>query len=475
MLRDVLGLDDFTEVPVTWNMKGESQAFLNEGINDLREENYAMAADQLTRALEADPAATVAYYFRAMAKKKIYFTREMDPGSGVMKVNIQAIGEALSDIESYLKASPDDKEGALELGKIQIGARDPKKAARQLKRFIEKYPEDARGPYYLGLALMNMGEGEESIKMFEHCERVDPTFTSGLTQLGFLLMDEKGNRRERKPVDPLKMNQAKEYFNRVLRIDSMQLTARLLRFAIVAQQKRILDAMEDINFLVKYNPGNWKLKLNRAYLEIDLEMYDQAFSDIRPALEATHVSESNFVGKQTDADRQIDIQNAGNYLLHHIYGYAEADRTFLRKAYCLMIMGKYDEARKLLDEYGNLKKEACTHYLIAVCFEHQQQYLEARDEYKRALEIDPDIFDANKKTGIIYTSEGKWKESLPYFLALERLNPAYNQTFNLRGVVYYNLNNFPKAIADFNTYLEKDTTNRESILQPGYELQEDGK
>lgn len=461
MLRDVLSLEDYAEVPVTWNMKGESQAFLNEGINELRDENYASAVDQLTRALEADASATVAYYFRGVARKRIFLRPEMDSERRFRKVNIRAIAEAQNDMELYLKTNPDNKEGTLELGKILVASRDSKRAAKQLTRFMDKFPDDARGPYYLGFALMDQHETAEAIRSFKQCEEVDPAFTSGLTQLGFLMMDDQKKQGEKMQIDPAKLNQAKGYFNRVLKIDSMQLTARFLRFAIAADQKRILEAMEDINFLVRYNPANWKFKLNRAYLEIDLEMYDQAFADLRPALEATHVSESNFVGKQTNADRRIDIQNAGNYLLHHVYGYPEEERTIFRKAYCLMIIGKYTEARKLLNDRRSLQKESCTHFLIGVCFEHEQLYLEARGEYLLALEIDPDIFDANKKCGIIYTSEGKWKESLPYFLILEKLNPTYNQTYNLRGVVYYNLRNFPKAIDDFSKFLDQDTTNKE--------------
>jgi tetratricopeptide (TPR) repeat protein len=231
------------------------------------------------------------------------------------------------------------------------------------------------------------------------------------------------------------------------------------------------EAMSDINFLVRYNQSNWKLKLYRAYLYIDMKEYDRAFSDLRPALEATQISESNFVGKQTNVDRKIDIQNAGNYLLQHLYGLPDADASLLRQSFCHMIIGEYTEARTILTERRQLNNYAVSAYFRGICLEHGEHFLLARASYLDALNLDPDIFDANKKCGIIYTSEGKWRQSLPFFNALEKLNPAYAQTYNLRGVVHYNLADYAKAVADFNKYLESDTANLEVYYNRGMSQQ----
>lgn len=463
VMHDALSLSDYREVQIIWNMQGESQAFLNEGINALREENYEGAVDQLTRALKADPKASVVYYFRAMAWKRLQFAQDASGGGRPGKKSNRSMVEAARDLSSYLEATPGDREGTLELCKALIYLSDSKKVVKELRQFIDSFPKDARGPYYLALAYLNINAMDAAIKALKQSNAVDATFTSGLTQLGVIELVDK------------KPKQAEVYFDRVLDIDSMQLTARVLRFAIRIDQDRVNDAWRDIDFLIRYNPTSWKFKLNRAYLEIDMGLYDQAFNDLRPALEATHVSESNFVGKQTTIDRRIDVQNAGNYLLHQLYGFSEENRTVFRKAYCLMIIGKYPEARGLLEAQKSLGETSCLHYLSAICLEHEQSYIEARLAYQRALERDADIFDANKKCGIIYTSEGKWKQSLQYFMQLERLNPDYLQTYNLRGVVYFNLKDYPKAIADFSRFLEQDTTNHEVYYNRGMSYQRLGK
>jgi tetratricopeptide (TPR) repeat protein len=255
----------------------------------------------------------------------------------------------------------------------------------------------------------------------------------------------------------------------------MQRPARVFRFFILSEKNKKAEAMSDINFLVRYNQSNWKLKLYRAYMYIDMKEYDRAFNDMRPALEATHVSESNFVGRQTNVDRQIDIQNAGNYLLQHLYGLPDEDASSLRKAFCHMILGEYVQTRTVLSERRQLEKYAVSAYFRGICLEHEEHFLLARASYRDALNLDPNIFDANKKCGIIYTSEGKWRQSLPYFDAMEKLNPAYAQTYNLRGVVHYNLADYAKAITDFNKYLESDTTNLEVYYNRGMSQQRLGK
>lgn len=456
LLHETLTVWDYADVPIQWDMKGREQAFLNEGVNSLKEGGYGLAIDQLSKALELDPSISVARYYRSIAYKRSESGKAIEPGLYQYRVASVVQQAALEDIKWYVKENPKSYEGRLEWGKILMINWQAREAIKEFKRAIDLSPRDPRGCYYLGMALMESGDLSEATEQFEKCLNLDPTFTSGLMQIAFIEMNRKKD-----------LKASISYVDRVLSIDSMERNARLIRFMIRTQEQKTKLALDDMSFLLTYEPTNWKLRISKAYLLIELESYDPAFSEIRRVLEATNISENFFVGKQTANDRRIDIQNAGYYVIRKVYGMDDQTASSIRKAFCLLAVGKYDKCLTTLIQMRNSESNPVATYLRAIALEHRDEYEAGLVYYEKTLALDDEVFDAHKKRAIMLTNLGKWKQAVEHFNAMVRLNPEFVPAYKLRGVAYYFLDDYRQSIRDFDHVIEKDTNDREVFYNRG--------
>jgi hypothetical protein len=64
-------LHEFEEIPIDWKMKGTVQADLNEGLNNLLENEPKLAIESLNAVIKTDSTIWQAYYYRAAARKQI--------------------------------------------------------------------------------------------------------------------------------------------------------------------------------------------------------------------------------------------------------------------------------------------------------------------------------------------------------------------------------------------------------------------
>lgn len=458
IMSDVLSVFDYADIPIQWTMNGESQAYFNEGLTRLKEKNFFIAIDQFTKAIEADRSSKIAHYYRAMANKQpsIPVLNETDRIGGRSISRGERIGNALDDILKFLEAYPDSEEGILEAGKIHILRKDPKDAVQRLKRFTKLRPKDARGPYYLGLAYIIMNEQDLAKKQFASCLEIDPAFVSGLTQLGGMeMIVEKSDEK------------ALKYFDQVLQIDSMQWSARFFRYAILSKNKRDQEALADIDFMVRHNPANWRVHGMRATTRIQLESYREAFADLRVVMENTYLDEATHIGRRKPIDRWIDIQNVGNYIVRHIYGLPESEGDAIRKAFCLLVVARYDDCITSISSIEHITNQALTTYVLAVACEYADRKGEAEAYYNKAVELDPTLFDAHKKCGQFLSNRGLWKEAIPYYDAMERLNPMYSPTYRNRGIAFCALGEYDLGIQNLDKNLQMDSMNLGTFFYRG--------
>ncbi len=435
ILHTALSVWDYDSIEVKWNMNGKAQAYLNEGINALKEGSLPMAVGQLTAALDEDTSKVVPRYFRAVAYKKL---RKLD--------------EAKSDINQLLLLNPDMYEAKIELGKVLLINREVKLAAHQFETAVRSRRGDPRGYYFWGLAFLANEDLDSARIQFKKCLMVDSLFVSAVVQLAAV---EVSARKDIKAALP--------YVNRALSVDSLQRDARSLRYLIRVQTREFISGLDDINFLLRYDPINLPLKTVKAYLLIQIDRFDEAFKEIKYVLNATNVSENHFVGKQTNIDRRIDIQNAGSYLVSKLYGLDSLSASIIRKAYCYLVTERYSKCIESLASLPNAKSLALAVYMHAVAVEHIDKYDEADRLYAEALKLDNEIIDAHKKRAIYLTRRGEWSKAISEFDAAQRLNPETAIIYKLRGVARYNVKDFPGALRDFSRYLESDTADQETF------------
>ena len=177
------------------------------------------------------------------------------------------------------------------------------------------------------------------------------------------------------------------------------------------------------------------------------------------------------MGMQTWLDRKIDLQNVGAYTVTRVFGLPEGDALKLQQAYCHILTEKFDDAIYIIRKTEN-HDEPLGMYLMAVAHEHKGRHHDALMYYSRALELDNDIADAHKKCGIYFQELEEWQRSVEEMNEVLRLNPESYVIYRIRGVSWFYLREFDKAIADYSRYLEYDSTNNEIIGYRGIAYRE---
>lgn len=75
--------------------------------------------------------------------------------------------------------------------------------------------------------------------------------------------------------------------------------------------------------------------------------------------------------------------------------------------------------------------------------------------YRRILELDPDHYIAmNNLAWILSEEQNKPQEALEFAQKGLQINPEFNELFDTRGVIYYRLGEYEKAVEDFNMAIQ---------------------
>ncbi|NIS62911.1 MAG: tetratricopeptide repeat protein [Proteobacteria bacterium] len=114
-------------------------------------------------------------------------------------------------------------------------------------------------------------------------------------------------------------------------------------------------------------------------------------------------------------------------------------------------------------------------YTKGVEYGVQGKFNEAKEEFQKALKVDPyfvyakmalklieDAIDQKIKSttaihlfkGIVYSNKGQWDESIAESNKAIEINPGYAFAYNERGVAYCDKGQYDKAISDYNKAIE---------------------
>lgn len=426
---------DHLDATFKWNMPGNIQIHLNEGINYLKEENQDLAVANLSEVLKLDSTSWVSYYYRGICHKNL--------------------GDLVSAREDFLQSLHFNDEHAatyVELGELfQINGL-LSKAIELYQKAITLDPKLVEAYYGLGCVTLVKGDYRRGLKYFEQCNEVDPKFPQAYMMQGILKF------RDRK-----KDNQSIALFNKATEADSSYALTYLWRgLALIALDKPV-EALKDWSTLVRLDPGNHVYVLLRGCLYIEMGDFDNAFNDLRKTIRAKAVDDDRFTAQQSILDKQIDLQYAANYLITNGYGLNEEAFGFLKKGFCLILSGRYKPAIEELKKAEKVEVSATVYFIHALALEHFGDHYSALNYYNKALALDDDIFDAHKKRGVYRAELKQWKGAYEDFEDMLRLQPNTPVAYRIRGLVRSSEGDFKGAIADLNKFMKVDSTDYEVI------------
>lgn len=431
---DGLNPYEYQKINFKWDLPPSIQIAMNEGLTALDQNQGALAIAQFDQVIKKKPDFGPAYYYRSICRKNPW-------GLSFAETDMIKASSLLNIPECFI-----------ELGDIYYIKQNFIKAKNAYEKGLKLNPKLVIANYKLGCLFLTSNNFRVSEKYFEHCLEIDSGFAKAYLQLGLIKMRFAKSNYE-----------ASQFFSKAAKVDSTNVEAYFWRGFTGFMSRDRRNSLNDMSKTIELAPSNPYFRLIRGLLYIDLKEFDNAFNDLRKALNAYKVNEGASQFGQTALDKKIDLQNGSEYLNRVIYGYDDLSSEFLKAGFCYLLAGIYNHALENFNRASRINKTACDAYLKALTYEHMGQHNLAYDSYTEAIKLDPDIFDAYKKRAIYRSELKKWDEVFSDLNEMKRLQPGSIVINRLTGFLKYHSSEYKTSISELDIYLRHDSTDVEAI------------
>jgi len=97
----------------------------------------------------------------------------------------------------------------------------------------------------------------------------------------------------------------------------------------------------------------------------------------------------------------------------------------------------------------NFDNDEGVFYNLGIVYEKMKKFPKAKDAYLRAVELDPQDFDAVYNLGLVYTELKEYEPAIDCFNKIIENDPEDSNTFFNLGLVYFKLRDYVPAIDNF--------------------------
>ncbi len=432
-------LDFYTlpEIYFKWNMEGKIQVFMNEGMNNLLESKIPQALANFDNAIKSNSELYPAYYYRGFCNKLLH-----------------RFPEAEKDFLKAVNLNDTLAQAYIELGEIQQKKILFEESNSYYKKAVKASVKPIDGYLHLGDLKFSSKIYSDARKYYDSALRISSDCSAAHSRNGLLDLATAKNQLA-----------AVQNFDRALKIDSTYKEALMWRAIINSSLNKSEDCLRDCNMLVRYNPENPFPLIMRAFLLIELEDFDQAFSDFKKAMLVTRVNEEKFTGDQTFLDKHIDMQAAIRYTARKIYGFNEATADQIKRGFCQLMAGRYQAAMIWFHKVN--EPNATATYLTGLTYEHAGIHAQAFLAYEKALSLDNEIIDAHKKRGIYFMEMKRYPEAINDFTEVIKLEPGSKIGYRFRGIAKTHFEDYRGGIQDITLFIDSDSSDQEAYKARG--------
>ena len=299
-----------------------------------------------------------------------------------------------------------------------------------LKQAVESDAKIAEAQYWLGVAYRNVGDNESARAAFSKVQDLEGNEVGSKLQLAQMNLGEG------------KAEAALDLANEAVNIQPGNVQARIVRVDALLAKGDLSAALSDANAIAARIPNSPQphMQLGRIYssqgdyraaersylraaevsqgaddaigalvdTRIQLGKFKEARAALDDALEKRpksawlHIYSSRIHLAQQDAAKAVRaLQDALSLDPSNLQAYLELTRMYVEA-------GRLDDARAQLEAIVARQPNAVwAHTTIAISLELQNRKTEARDRYRKVLEIDPRAAIAANNLAMIYVEEGQ--------------------------------------------------------------------
>ncbi len=423
----------YDSMPIKWDKPGKIQSELNEGLNNMREHQFEIAIVNFLNVLALDSMVLEARYYKAMALK-----------------NNAQLPEAEFELRKLLLLYPSSYLANIERGKVLHLLRRLLNATNMFQLAKKIKPSLPMSSYQQGLLKMTIQDTSAAASFFNESLRCDPNFSPAKVRLALIsLYDNHG------PA-------ASRLVNEVLANEPKNVDALYLR-AFINVKNKPEKALVDLESILTIVRNHIEARVLKGVIKTNQGDYNSAFVQFQKLLKETSIDQAIFRGHRSIFDQAFDLQSLGYHMLSNMYGLPDADLEWVKKAYCLLVVGQYDQSIRTIKKVAGCDDYSFCLFLQGIASEHKGDHKKALKLYEKCSQIDAGIWEVHKKIAIYYTSINKWSEAEIEFSKGIELSSQATSLIKLRGVARFHKTDYSGAQNDFEAFLQTDSTDFETM------------
>ena len=237
-----------------------------------------------------------------------------------------------------------------------------------------------------------------------------------------------------------------------------------------ASQMAEVQEQAEIILRLVLSPGSPKEYIARAWANMAKGKLDIAIADATTALEsqpdsiAALMIRASAKGGQVEVDNRGAIESIADYdkVTRLMPGYAQA---YANRAAVYYALGQLNLALSDFTAAIKLAPRASFHYRLGYIYFNLQEFAEARSNFQKALELNPQYYQAFIGLADVYFQAEDWNNSVRNYTLASQISPMH-YAFSRLGNAYLYLKQFERAIESYKKALEfepKDYRSRSGL------------
>ncbi len=252
-------------------------------------------------------------------------------------------------------------------------------------------------------------------------------------------------------------------------------TLLLVRSAILREQGKLIEALEDNNRAILLNPNHGYAHVQRAALYDTLQMWENAMSDYNTAVDLASGSDWAYRARAIGYKAQGMYESALNELNRAFELNPANAPNFLWRGVTYYDLGDYANALTDFTEAIRLAPEVADYYpWRAAAYRELGQFDAALADLNESIRLEPLVASHYSDLGDLYFSQERFQEAIDNKSRAILLQPDYARYYtDLGGIYYLRLRDFATAAEVYTQALNVDNQNVTAFFYRGlsnYEL-----
>ena len=248
-----------------------------------------------------------------------------------------------------------------------------------------------------------------------------------------------------------KLDEALQRINEVLEVEPNIKEAQLILGIIYIKKKDVEKAIEAFKKALEIDPQYESAIFSLAQAYKEAKKWEEAIAgfnrlaelDPRHPMPFLHlgdiyIKQENFDQAITCMRKAIQVQPEPNAIAHSQLGFCYLKKNMLQQA--------EQELRRALELNPKIYQ---AHFNLGLVYGRSGRYTEAIEAFKEAIRIKPDFAEAQFYLGLAYGSLGRYKEEMEAFKWVIRINPDYADAHYLLGLHYIRLGDKNSALDEY--------------------------